>query len=58
MERWNAVARGTITFGRDIRRAVACDLMGNEEKNLDVSGGKVAIDARPYEILTIRLEFE
>ena len=47
-----------LTFGKNVIRAVDCDMMENEIIDLEVSKkNKVKLDIKPYEIKTIKIFF-
>ncbi|HET6645234.1 MAG TPA: alpha-mannosidase [Fimbriimonadales bacterium] len=50
-------ARGTaeISVSRAIKAAFKCDLLENEEQDLEIVDGAVSFEYQPFEILTIKL---
>jgi alpha-mannosidase len=56
-ERSGGLARGRLGFGLAVRQAWATNLMEERERELAVADGRVAFEARPYEIVTVRVNF-
>jgi len=56
VERHNATTNAELVFSRPIKAAWSCDLMEKNEKKLTVVSGRVRFAARPYEIVTLRLQ--
>lgn len=55
----NRGARGpvTVTFDRPVKRAVACNLLEEEQGAAKSKGGKLEFSVKPYEIKTFKLRF-
>ncbi len=57
-ECYNMRSSSVLTFGKNVIRAVDCDMMENEIKDLEVyKNNKVKFDIKPYEIKTIKIFF-
>ncbi|MBS3820609.1 MAG: alpha-mannosidase, partial [Phycisphaerae bacterium] len=57
LERHNARARGTLTFDRPVHAAWSCDLMEDNRTELPIEDGRVKVDAKPCEIVTVYVQF-
>ena len=44
-----------ISFGMDVKKCYACDLMENELYEIPVNDGKISLDIGGYEIVTLKL---
>jgi alpha-mannosidase len=58
VDRCNQATRTQLVFGRPVRRAWSCNLMEEKETRLRTAGNRVDIVGKPYEILTIRVDFK
>lgn len=54
----NSHVRTTLELNGIIRAAQDCDLLENREADLPVDGNRVQLSVKPYEIKTIRIEFD
>lgn len=52
----NTRGRAELTCARAFSSAVLCDLEENELAELEVSDGRVTVDYKPFEIITIKLK--
>ena len=57
VERHNSSGPVTLVFDRPIEKAWTCDLMENNEAEIQASGTQLSFDIRPYEIKTLRICF-
>lgn len=55
-ESYNCVCDTIVTFGFDVKCAYLCDMLENEETELDVINNQVCITLRNYEIVTIKVK--
>jgi len=56
-EPYNKRDRAEVTFGFKAKKVYLCDLMENNEKEIEISGNKVYIDFKNYEIITLKAEY-
>ena len=51
--------RETVEFvlGFNVKRAYICDLMENNEREIEVNDNKIRIDFKNYEIVTVKIEY-
>lgn len=54
-ESFNKRTKVKLTFGFDISEAAVCDLMENEEAPLPVTENSVEFEAKPFEIITVKV---
>lgn len=55
-EAYNQRTDVTVTAGFDFKKAYLCDLLENEEAELQADGRAVTIPVKPFEILTLKFE--
>jgi len=55
VERRGGRSRGRLGLDRPVRQAWSTNLMEENERELALEGGQVALDAGPYEIVTVRV---
>ena len=51
----NALTQAELTVNRPFEKAYICNLLEEIQEEAQVSGNKVAVTCRPYEVVTIRL---
>lgn len=54
----NRRTKATVRFGRKVYGAVLCDLQEHAEKPAEICGQKVCFETAPYEIITMRIQFD
>ena len=52
-ECWNRRSKATLTFGRPVTRAAQTNMLEEEEQELAVYDGTVAVEMKPFEIKTV-----
>jgi alpha-mannosidase len=52
----NMRSKTTLTLGFDAKSCYLCDMLENEEKELPVVDGKVKLDVRGFEIVTLKIK--
>lgn len=55
VERHNGSAKAALSLRRPVKAAWRCNLMEEKELELAVDAGRVALAAKPYEIVTLRV---
>ncbi len=55
-ESQNISGKLNITFGTDIKKAYICDMLENKEEEIEVNNGKININVKNFEIITLMLE--
>ncbi len=55
VERQNKNVKGSLTFDQPVKKAWTCNLMEENEKELEVDGHTVYFNARPNKIITLRV---
>lgn len=55
-EAYNRRTEVTVTAGFDFKKAYLCDLLENEETELQSDGRTVTVPVKPFEILTLKFE--
>ena len=55
-EYFNKRTTTNITFGFDVKKAYICDMLENNIKELEINDNTVAVEFKPYEIITLKLE--
>ena len=56
-DRHNASTKAKLVFDRPVKAAWSCDLTEKPERKLRTRGSTVVVTGKPYEILTLRVEF-
>ena len=54
-ETWNRRTSCEVSFGIDIKDAFECNLMEEKDEKLSLSGGKLKLTFKPFEIKTLKL---
>ncbi|NLX92696.1 MAG: hypothetical protein GXZ02_02320 [Clostridiales bacterium] len=54
-ETWNKKSECVLSFGENIKSAVECNLMEEDETPLEVKDGKIAMTFKPFEIKSIKV---
>ena len=52
---YNRRSNATVSFGTSVKKAVLCDLMENEIKEIPVKDNKINLLIKPFEIVTIKI---
>lgn len=55
-ESYNKLTQVTLSFGYDVKSVKLCDLMENEISDLPVKDAKVSFSAKPFEIITLKVD--
>ena len=55
-ECYNKKTKVTLDFGFDIKSAEICDMMENSETELCVDKNSVTFTAKPFEIVTLKIQ--
>jgi alpha-mannosidase len=56
VDRHNVSTSAELVMDRPVRRAWSCNLMEEKERELNVRGNRIRFTARPYEIVTLRVD--
>ncbi len=51
----NAYTKATVTVNTDFSKAYVCNLLEEEEQEAHVSGRDIAVELKPYEVITLKL---
>ena len=51
----NAKTKACLTVNRDFEKAYICNLLEQTETEATVSGNRIQIPVKPYEIVTVRV---
>ncbi len=54
-ETWNSRTDCEVSFGLDVKDAYECNLMEEKDEKLTLSGGKLKLTFKPFEIKTLKL---
>ena len=55
-EYFNKRTTANVKFGFDIKKAYLCDMLENNIKELEIIDNTVAVEFKPFEINTIKIE--
>ncbi len=51
----NAYTRAKVTVDAEFTKAIVCNLLEEEEKEVPVNGKEISVELKPYEIVTLKL---
>ena len=54
-ETWNSRTDCEVSFGLDVKDAYECNLMEEKDEKLTLSGGKLNLTFKPFEIKTLKV---
>lgn len=57
-ETFNRTCDAALTFALPVKKAVQCDMLETDQKELETEENRVKISVKPYEIKTVRVVFD